>query len=420
MRKTKDTLICSCIALVIGAVMGVISGLFGIALNFVTEIHRENYLYLTPFLGAAGISIVFLYRKFSPRSQQGLDLAIAYQMGEVNEKGEIKDFGRARKIGKFPNAYVVLKLAANIIMLSFGASTGKEGTVAQCGAAVGDYASRIFRSRKYSQILMLAGVSAALGGLFGTPLGGMFFSLEFAATGILFYEALVPAFISAYTACMVAGFCGYEPFCYSVDASLSITPQNVLLIIAAAAAFGIIGRLFAIALKKSREIYKERVTNPYLGIFAAGCIMAGFLMFIHGGRYCGTGEQLIEGIFEHGSFYIYDFALKFIFTVICICVGYSGGEMTPLIAIGATAGAAFSQITGMPIGLCTAMGCVAVYGSATNTLLAPIFIGIELFGGDGAVFYAVACAIAFAVNGNNSIYSSQRHVIRSMYSVLKK
>ncbi len=420
MRKTKDTLICSLIALVIGAVMGVISGLFGLALGFVTEVHREYYLYLTPFLGAAGIAIVFLYRKFSPRSRQGLDLAIAYQMGEVNEKGEIKDFGRARKIGKFPNAYVALKLAANLIMLSFGASTGKEGTVAQCGAAVGDYASRIFRSRKYSQILMLAGVSAALGGLFGTPLGGMFFSLEFVATGILFYEALVPSFISAYTACMVAGLCGYEPFHFSIDASLATTPRNVFLLIIAAVAFGIIGRLFAIALTKSREIYKKKVDNPYFGIFAAGCIMAGFLMFIHGGRYCGTGELLIEGIFEHGSFYIYDFALKFVFTVICICVGYSGGEMTPLIAIGAAAGAAFSQLTGMPIGLCTAMGCVAVYGSATNTLLAPIFIGIELFGGGGALYYAVACAIAFAVNGNNSIYSSQRHVIRSMYSVLKK
>ena len=94
--------------------------------------------------------------------------------------------------------------------------------------------------------------------------------------------------------------------------------------------------------------------------------------------------------------------------------------MTPLIAIGAAAGAALSQVTGMPTGLLAAMGCVAVYGSATNTLLAPIFIGIELFGGNGAVFYAVACVIAFAVNGNNSIYSSQRHVIRSMYSVLKK
>ena len=63
MRKTKDTLICSLIALVIGAVMGVISGLFGLALGFVTEVHREYYLYLTPFLGAAGIAIVFLYRK---------------------------------------------------------------------------------------------------------------------------------------------------------------------------------------------------------------------------------------------------------------------------------------------------------------------------------------------------------------------
>ena len=42
-----------------------------------------------------------------------------------------------------------------------------------------------------------------------------------------------------------------------------------------------------------------------------------------------------------------------------------------------------------------AIGSVAVYGAATNTLLAPIFIGIEMFGGDAAVYIAASCIIAF-------------------------
>lgn len=34
----------------------------------------------------------------------------------------------------------------------------------------------------------------------------------------------------------------------------------------------------------------------------------------------------------------------------------------------------------MPVELCAALGYAAVFGSATNTLLAPILIGCEVFG----------------------------------------
>lgn len=420
MAVMKKTILCSLIAAVIGAVMGVISGVFGCAIEFITEIREEYYLYLTPFLGAAGIAVIFLYKKFSPYSQQGLDLAIEYQMGGVDEKGVVKDFGHARKIGKFPKGYAVLKIFNNLIMLLFGASTGKEGTIAQCGAAVGDYASRIFKSRKYSQILLISGVSAALGGLFQTPLGGLFFALEFAASGVLFYEAVIPALISAYASCFISKLCGYSAFSFAVGLEGGLEPLQTAMLVIGAAAFGLIGRGFAELLGKARELYKKRVKDPYIGIFAVGCVMAAALIFLHGGRYSGAGENIIYGIFADGEFYIYDFALKLVFTVICVSVGYTGGEMTPLIAIGAAAGAALAQVSGLPFGLSAAAGAAAVYGAATNTLLAPIFIGIELFGGDTALYIALSCVIAFAVNGNRSIYSSQRHIIRSFYSVLKK
>lgn len=416
----KKTIICSLIAIVIGAVMGAVSGLFGRALEFISEIHEKYYLFLTPFLGAAGIAIIFLYKKFSPYSQQGLDLAIEYQMGEVDDKGVVKDFGHARKIGKFPKGYAVLKIFNNLLMILFGASTGKEGTIAQCGAAIGDYASRIFKSRKYSQLLLISGVSAALGGLFQTPLGGLFFALEFAATGVLFYEAVIPALISSYAACAVSKLCGYSAFSFAVSLDGDLSSLQIFYLVIGAAVFGLIGRCFAELLGRARMLYGKKVKDPYIGIFVSGCIIAVVLMLLHGGRYSGTGENIITGIFSGEGFYIYDFALKLIFTIICVSIGYTGGEMTPLIAIGASAGAALSQISGLPLDVSAAVGAAAVYGAATNTLFAPIFIGIEMFGGSIAPYIALSCVIAFAVNGNKSIYGAQRHVIRSLYSVLKK
>ena len=420
MKKLKGIVICSLIAVVIGAVMGAVSGFFGIAIEIIGDIREDWYIFLTPFLGISGLVIVFVYKKFSPFSTQGLDLAIEYQMGEVDERGEVHDFGHARKIGKFPNAYAVIKIFSNLLMLLFGASTGKEGTIAQCGAAVGDYASRIFRSRRYSQVLLITGVSAALGGLFQTPLGGLFFALEFAASGVLFYEALIPALISAYAACAVSKLCGYFAFSFPVAFDGQLEPVQMLSFVAGAVCFGLIGRGFSELLGRTKKLWNEKVESKYIGIFVAGCVMAALLIFVHGGRYSGTGENIISAIFIDGKFYMYDFVLKAVFTIICIAVGFTGGEMTPLITIGAAAGAVLSQITGLPLGLAAAAGAVAVYGAATNTLLAPILIGIELFGGDIAVYIALACVTAFAVNGNKSIYASQRRVIRSLYSVLKK
>ena len=63
----------------------------------------------------------------------------------------------------------------------------------------------------------------------------------------------------------------------------------------------------------------------------------------------------------------------------------------------------------MPIALCAALGYAAVFGSATNTLLAPILIGCEVFGfGDLPKFFIV-CVVAYLFNMDKSIYALQEH-----------
>ena len=48
--------------------------------------------------------------------------------------------------------------------------------------------------------------------------------------------------------------------------------------------------------------------------------------------------------------------------------------------------------------------------AATNTFLAPIAIGMEVFGYQYFPFFFVVCAIAYIVNQNESIYALQRQV----------
>ena len=62
---------------------------------------------------------------------------------------------------------------------------------------------------------------------------------------------------------------------------------------------------------------------------------------------------------------------------------------------------------GMPVELCAALGYAAVFGNATNTLLAPILIGCEVFGfGDLPKFFIV-CVVAYLFNIDKSIYALQ-------------
>lgn len=419
MRKYTETIICSSLALLIGIVIGITSGFFGQALHFAEEFRQHHYIFIVPFLGFAGLLILYIYKKFSPESEQGLDLAIAYNMGKVDTNGKIKNFGNRQKTGKYPKPYALLKLFSNFTMLLFGASTGKEGSFAAFGAAIGDYVSRIFKSRKYSRTLLMCGVSAALSGLFQTPMGGVFFALEFTASGIMSYSALLPVVISSYCALLFSRLCGYTAFSHTVSANLTTDFKNIFLLILCAIIFGLIGKLFAIIISKTHSLYNEKVKNRYKWIFITGSVMAVIFIFVNDGRYCGTGANILSDLFLNSNFNLYDFALKFVFTIICITVGFSGGEMMPLLTIGATLGATLSYILGLPLELTAAIGCVALYSSATNTLIAPIFIGIEMFGTDIALYIALSCVLAYAINQNHSVYSMQGRLEPWVYGKLK-
>lgn len=419
MTKHKGILICSAISVVIGVVIGVTAGFYGEALHFAEEFRAEHYLYVIPFLGLAGTLILFLYNRISPQSEQGLNLAIAYNMGNVNTQGKIRDMGKIRKTGKYPKSYALLKLLTNWVMLFFGASTGKEGSFAAFGASIGDYSARIFKSRRYSRVLLISGVAAAVSALFGTPIGGVFFALEFTAAGIMSYSALIPASIASFTAFLFARLCGFTAFSHHVTADITFDAKTVVLFVICALIFGLVGRFFTYALHKSHDFYRNRIKRRYLAMFIIGTVMAGVFILVGKGRYGGTGALILSTLFDNGDFYMYDFALKFVFTIICITIGFSGGEMMPLLTIGATLGAATATVCGLPVGLMAAVGCVAVYGSATNTLIAPIFIGIEMFGTDATLCIAVACIIAYAVNGNTSVYSLQGNLNQWGYGIFK-
>lgn len=131
------------------------------------------------------------------------------------------------------------------------------------------------------------------------------------------------------------------------------------------------------------------------------------LFLLYNGRYSGLGTNLISAAFSGRTIYSYDWILKLLLTILTLAIGYQGGEVTPLFSIGASLGIVLGRILSISPVHCAALGYAAVFAGATNTLLAPVLIGLEVFGANNMVSFLIVCIFAYLVNGNKSIYGAQ-------------
>ena len=154
----------------------------------------------------------------------------------------------------------------------------------------------------------------------------------------------------------------------------------------------------------------EKIVNPYLRIGLVSIPLAIILLLLWHGRYSGLGTNLISNAFGNGEIFQVDWFLKLLLTVLTLSIGFQGGEVTPLFSIGASLGIILGGLLGISPVLCAALGYAAVFGSATNTLMAPIMLGIEVFGGNNMLAFVVVCSLAYVVNGNRSIYGAQENI----------
>ncbi|MNW70377.1 hypothetical protein D3C74_496660 [compost metagenome] len=54
------------------------------------------------------------------------------------------------------------------------------------------------------------------------------------------------------------------------------------------------------------------------------------------------------------------------------------------------------------------MGYASVFASATNTFIAPVFIGVEVFGYDTLPYFFAIVSVAYVFNSGYSIYAQEK------------
>lgn len=382
------------LSLLIGLIVGVLDALFGRVLIAITDFRMAHFGYLIPFLAIAGVGFTYFFQKYGQKAQQGMSLV--FLVGHQKE-------------AKIPKRMIPFFMIGTWLSHLFGGSVGREGVAVQLGATVANWFERRFKLVQDKTVMIVIGMAAGFGGLFGTPIAATFFAMEVLIVGQLRMDALVPALIAAFTASQTAQLLGLEKFSVNIMANLNLDLFLILKLILLGLIFGLVGKVFAITLKYLKAFTQQKLKNPLVRIGIISIGLSIILTVCHFGRYSGLGTNLISASFSGEEIYQYDWLLKLLLTVVTISAGFLGGEVTPLFAIGSSLGVILAQMLHMPVMLVAALGYASVFGSATSTLLAPIFIGGEVFGFAYLPYFVIVCAIAHFISREISIYPLQQN-----------
>ncbi len=409
------------ITLPIAIVIGSIVALFLWLLNWATQF-RFTHPWLLYLLPVAGIAIYFTYKYWGKSSDKGNNLI----MDEIHQPG-----------GGVPRRMAPLVLAATIVTHLFGGSAGREGTAVQIGGSIAQMFSKWFNLNDVdTRIILTAGIAAGFGAVFGTPLTGAIFALEVLTIGRIQYNALLPCLVAGIVSDLTVSAWGVHHTAYHINIVPPVAhllsnyfSLDILLlvkVIVASIAFGLASLLFAEAVHGLKNLFNKFIYPKWAIPAVGGLIVIALTFILAKPDYLGLGVSpeyvgavTIPSAFNTGGADTWSWLWKTIYTTITLGTGFKGGEVTPLFYIGATLGNTLSVLMNAPVSLFAALGFIAVFAGATNTPLACTFMGIELFGGEYALFFAVACFTAYFFSGDSGIYSSQRVAVPKIFDADK-
>lgn len=393
------------IAVCSGTVVAFFLWLLGTVTHF-----RFSHPWLLFLLPIGGLLIHFIYKSIGKSAEKGNNLILQ----QIQTEG-----------GTVPKRMAPIILLTTVVTHFFGGSAGREGTAVQIGGSIASMFGGWFKLEgKEMRMVLTAGIAAGFGAVFGTPLTGAIFALEVLTIGKIRYDALLPALMASFIGDITVGAWHVSHVQYHIDILphssyflSDVFHTDLLLlgkVIVSSALFGLASYLFAGMVREVKNIGLKVFKHQWMIPVFGGLIIIGLTLLIGKPDYLGLGVDAehvgavtIPSAFHTGGSYTWSWLWKTIYTSITLGTGFKGGEVTPLFYIGATLGNTLAGIFDAPVSLFAALGFIAVFAGSTNTPLACTFMGVELFGGQYVLLFAVACFTSYFFSGHSGIYSAQ-------------
>ena len=393
MGNARASLRVFALSVVIAALMGAAGWAFLAALRLATGA-REAHLWLFLLLPAVNMATAWLYRNHGLRAQRGNNLVIDSTITGT----------------PIHKRMALLTFACSTATHLAGGSAGREGAAVQMGGTIASNVASLFHVEGHDRRdLMMAGISAAFGAAFGTPLAGAFFGMEMCFIGKLDYSAALYCLTGSFVGNAVSRALG-SPFAFEQIAAVpAMSPLTLAVVLAAAVAFGLTARLFTFCIRTVKRLYARFFTNYLVAAAVGGLLLA--VLFLGCGlhAYGGLSEWLVPAAFT-GKTTLADPLAKLGMTALTVGAGLQGGEVTPLFGIGASLGGWIGATTLGDPSFMAALGMLGVFGAALNVPVTTIMLGIDMFGASASAYFVIVTFVSYLIAGHQAVYPAQRIV----------
>ncbi|MFQ5847216.1 MAG: chloride channel protein [Candidatus Methylomirabilales bacterium] len=314
---------------------------------------------------------------------------VIYRIAQEVKGGGVPEVMAAMAVkgGRMRRRVAFVKILASAVTIGSGGSAGREGPSVQIGGGIGSMVGQFLKmSDDRIKTLVAAGAAAGIAAAFNAPIAGAMFSLEILMghVGLDFSLVVLASVSSAIVSRAMLG--NFPAFTVPPYRLLSVTEMPLSLLL------GILAGLTAVA--SVRLLYRvERLFDdwrfpshwkPAVGGLIVGVI--GFFLPQILGTSFSAMEDTLNGRIPFLLMAVLIFG-KMVGTSLTLGSGGSGGDLAPLLFIGAVLGGAYGHIVhGIfpsftpDVGAYALVGMGAVFGGAALAPITAIMLIFEMTG----------------------------------------
>lgn len=394
------------LALVLGAAVGAVAGLYLEVVRLLTELlwdgtdprvlPGDGAWQVIALCAVGGLAVGALRLRHDRDTPNDLEDALA-------GLDELVDDDRKPPMKV---SYLARAVLLGVVSLAFGASLGPEAPLIVLAAGLGDRVARILRTSRSEAALISA--SGALSGLFGGPLAAIALPLERGRDSDKKVRMIGASFVAG-----VAGLVSMLVVLpgsgtqYDLPAIETSTAKELLEAVGWSALAAVPAAIAGILLLMSTEpaqrwatrLAPATVPRAVVGGLVLGVCGALDGLTLFSGEH--QGQDLIDSASDTAaSALLLLVLLKLVATLACLSTGWFGGQIFPSVFMGMAAALALAELwSAVPVGAAVAAGGAAAASAVLRRPLATVLILLLFFPLGALVPLAVGAGVgALAVS----------------------